>query len=110
MTALPTLKQLQYLVAVCVHLNFTRAAKSCFVTQSTLSAGLKELEDILGAQLVERDRQTVLMTPAGSEAVERARHTCGRARSDRLCGGQRPDHVRSITLGGDPYYRAVFTA
>ena len=73
MTALPSLKQLQYLVALAQHLNFTRAAESCFVTQSTLSAGLKELEAVLGAQLVERDRQTVLMTATGNEVAERAR-------------------------------------
>ena len=73
MTALPSLKQLQYLVALAQQLNFTRAAQSCFVTQSTLSAGLKELEVVLGAQLVERDRQTVLMTATGSEVAERAR-------------------------------------
>ena len=73
MSALPTLKQLQYLVALSAHLNFTRAAEACFVTQSTLSAGLKELEDILGAQLVERDRQSVLMTPIGLDIAARAR-------------------------------------
>ena len=73
MTALPSLKQLHYLVAVSEQLNFTRAAQSCFVTQSTLSAGLKELEKVLGEQLVERDRQTVLMTQIGLEVTERAR-------------------------------------
>lgn len=73
MTALPSLKQLQYLVALSEQLNFTRAAESCFVTQSTLSASLRELEDILGVKLVERDRQTVLMTPLGQEIAGRAR-------------------------------------
>ena len=73
MTALPSPKQLHYLVALSEHLNFTRAAQSCFVTQSTLSAGLKELEDVLGARLVERDRQTVLMTRIGLEVAKRAR-------------------------------------
>ena len=73
MTPLPTIKQLQYLVALAQQLSFTRAAQSCFVTQSTLSAGLKELEAVLGAQLVERDRQSVLMTPTGREVAERAR-------------------------------------
>ncbi len=73
MTVLPSLKQLQYLIALAEQLNFTRAAESCFVTQSTLSAGLKELESQLGAQLVERDRQTVLMTPIGLEIAQRAR-------------------------------------
>lgn len=73
MAALPSLRQLQYLVALSEQLNFTRAAESCFVTQSTLSAALKELEALLGASLVERDRQTVLMTPTGSAVVARSR-------------------------------------
>jgi LysR family hydrogen peroxide-inducible transcriptional activator len=73
MNPTPTLKQLQYLVALSEQLNFTRAAETCFVTQSTLSAGLKELERLLGTQLLERDRQTVLMTPIGAEVAERAR-------------------------------------
>ncbi|MBE0619108.1 MAG: LysR family transcriptional regulator [Burkholderiales bacterium] len=73
MAALPSLRQLGYLAALAQHLNFTRAAAACFVTQSTLSAGLKELEATLGASLVERDRQSVMMTPLGLEVVERAR-------------------------------------
>lgn len=73
MATLPSLRQLGYLVALAQHLNFTRAAAACFVTQSTLSAGLKELEAILGATLVERDRQSVLMTPLGLDVAGRAR-------------------------------------
>ena len=73
MPALTSFKQLQYLVALSDCLNFTRAAENCFVTQSTLSAGLKELEETLGVRLVERDRQSVLMTPVGEEVTKRAR-------------------------------------
>jgi LysR family transcriptional regulator, hydrogen peroxide-inducible genes activator len=73
MTTLTSLKQLHYLVALSETLSFTRAAEACFVTQSTLSAGLKELEDALGTRLAERDRQTVLMTPIGLEVARRAR-------------------------------------
>lgn len=73
MIPLTSLKQLSYLIALSEHLNFTRAAQACFVTQSTLSAGLKELEDALDVRLVERDRQTVIMTPAGVEVAQRAR-------------------------------------
>jgi LysR family hydrogen peroxide-inducible transcriptional activator len=72
MSALPSLRQLKYLVAVAQHLNFTRAAESCFVSQSTLSTGLKELEQTMGAQLIERDRQNVSVTPLGEEIVARA--------------------------------------
>jgi len=73
MPALPSLRQLQYLVAIAEHLNFTRAAEACFVTQSTLSAGLKELETVLGAQVVERDRRSVVLTPLGREIAARAK-------------------------------------
>jgi LysR family hydrogen peroxide-inducible transcriptional activator len=71
--ALPSLRQLRYLVVLSETRNFTRAAEACFVTQSTLSAGLKELEATLGAQLVERDRQSVRMTPVGEAVTDRAR-------------------------------------
>lgn len=67
-----SLKQLSYLLAVSETLNFTRAAQTCFVTQSTLSGGIAELERTLGVQLVERDRQRVALTPAGLEVVKRA--------------------------------------
>ena len=92
MSALPTLKQLQYLVALSAQLNFTRAAEACFVTQSTLSAGLKELEEILGAQLVERDRQSVLMTPIGLDIAARARNIVAATQDlvDRAAGVEEP--------------------
>jgi len=70
---LPTLRQLQYLVAVHDHRHFGRAAEACFVTQSTLSAGIQELEKLLGRALLERSRQGIRFTPPGKEIVERAR-------------------------------------
>lgn len=73
MPSLPSLKQMRYLLALAEHLNFTRAAQACFVSQSTLSTGLKELETTLGVQLVERDKQTVSLTQIGEEVVARAR-------------------------------------
>ena len=73
MAYLPSLRQLSYLVALAKELNFTRAAENCFVGQSTLSAGLKELEESLGVQLFERDRQNVSITPAGLEVLGRAK-------------------------------------
>ena len=45
---MPTLKQLQYLVALKQHGQFGKAADSCYVTQSTLSAGIRELESLIG--------------------------------------------------------------
>jgi LysR family hydrogen peroxide-inducible transcriptional activator len=71
-TYLPTLKQLQYLVALRDHGHFGKAAESCFVTQSTLSAGLRELESLIGVTLVERTRRVVRFTPLGLRMAEKA--------------------------------------
>lgn len=68
----PTLKQLQYLVALKEHGHFGRAAESCFVTQSTLSAGIRELETLIGTTLVERTRRVVRFTALGDRIVEKA--------------------------------------
>jgi len=73
MTHLPTLRQLAYLVELSERLNFRVAAEAQFVTQSTLSAGIKELETILGVQLVERDRRHVRLTTVGEEVAARGR-------------------------------------
>ncbi len=67
-----SLKQLAYLLAVRDTLNFTRAAEQCFVTQSSLSGGLAELERSLDLKLVERSRQHVAMTPLGEAVCIRA--------------------------------------
>jgi LysR family hydrogen peroxide-inducible transcriptional activator len=72
MVYLPTLKQLQYLTALHIHRHFGHAADACFVTQSTLSAGLRELESLLGVQLVERTRRVVQFTPLGETVVAKA--------------------------------------
>jgi LysR family hydrogen peroxide-inducible transcriptional activator len=70
---LPTLKQLQYLVALEDHGHFGRAADACAVTQSTLSAGVKELESLIGVTLVERTRRVVRFTPSGRGIAAKAR-------------------------------------
>jgi len=69
---LPTIKQLQYLVALRQHGHFGKAADACFVTQSTLSAGLRELETLLGVTLVERTRRVVRFTPLGRKVSDKA--------------------------------------
>jgi LysR family transcriptional regulator, hydrogen peroxide-inducible genes activator len=72
-TFLPTLKQLQYLVALKDHGHFGKAAESCFVTQSTLSAGIRELETLIGLIIVERNRRVVRFTQIGDRIVDKAR-------------------------------------
>ena len=68
----PTMKQLQYLVALREHGHFGRAAEACYVTQSTLSAGLRELETLLGVTLVERTRRVVRFTALGERIADKA--------------------------------------
>ncbi|MGH8138630.1 MAG: LysR substrate-binding domain-containing protein [Steroidobacteraceae bacterium] len=67
------LKDLRYLVAVADSRHFGRAAQRCFVSQPTLSAQLKKLEDDLGVQLIERQPNNVTLTEAGEQIVARAR-------------------------------------
>ena len=68
----PTIKQLQYLVALRQHGHFGKAADSCFVSQSTLSAGIRELETALNAVLVERTKRVVRFTPLGLKISDKA--------------------------------------
>ena len=73
MPASPSLRQLSYLVELADRLSFRAAAEAQFVTQSTLSAGIKDLESVLGVQLVERDQHHVRLTAIGEEVVSRSR-------------------------------------
>ncbi len=70
---MPTLRQFRYLVALADQLNFRRAADVCHVSQPTLSDQIRELEERLRVQLVERSRRRVVLTPIGREVVEKAR-------------------------------------
>jgi LysR family hydrogen peroxide-inducible transcriptional activator len=67
------LKDLRYLIAVADTRHFGRAAERCFVSQPTLSAQLKKLEEYLGVQLIERAPRRVALTAAGEAIVGRAR-------------------------------------
>lgn len=75
---LPTLRQLQYLKLLAEHGSFSRAAEAAHVSQPALSAGVQELERILGAPVVERTRGAVLLTAVGAEAVKRAEDVLAR--------------------------------
>ena len=67
-----TLTELKYIVAVARERHFGRAAKACFVSQSTLSIGVKKLEEELGTVLFERGRNEVSLTPKGEQIIEQA--------------------------------------
>ena len=105
MVNLPTFRQLEHLVLLAEHGHFGRAAAACHVTQSTLSASIKELENILQASLVDRTKRRVLLTPLGRDIVERARRIlrggedlveAARAESEPLSGTLRMGVVPTI--------------
>ncbi|MEM0985770.1 MAG: LysR substrate-binding domain-containing protein [Pseudomonadota bacterium] len=69
----PTLRQLQFLTAIAETGSFSRAAEHCHVTQPTLSNAIKEVETLLGIQLVERHARGIELTAAGEIAADRAK-------------------------------------
>ena len=73
MVNLPSLRHLRHFTALDDQRHFGRAAEACHVTQSTLSASIKELEGLLETVLVDRSRRRVVLTPIGIETAERAR-------------------------------------
>lgn len=71
---LPPIRQLQYLVALQEQLHFGNAARELNVTQSTLSTGIRELENTLGVVLVERTNKSVSFTELGTRIADRSRY------------------------------------
>lgn len=67
------LRHLRSFVTVAEHLNFTRAAEQLFIAQQALSAQIRQLEDRIGVQLLERNSRSVRLTPAGETLYGRAR-------------------------------------
>jgi LysR family hydrogen peroxide-inducible transcriptional activator len=74
-----TLTELKYVVAVANERHFGRAAEKSFVSQPSLSASIKNLEEELGVQIFERGKGEVLITPIGEEVVAQARRALDEA-------------------------------
>ena len=72
-THLPTVKQLRYFVALAEHRHFGKAAAACHVSQSAFSVAIRELETLLGANLVDRTNRKVTITATGREVAARAK-------------------------------------
>src|SRR6185295_11215520 len=107
MPTLPTLRQLAYLVELSERLNFRVAAEAQFVTQSTLSSGIKELETLLGVQLVERDHRSVRLTAVGADVVARARAAGGGHRPGGSGPPGDPSAVRTAAPRRHPHRRPL---
>jgi len=99
----PSLRQLEYAVAVADHRSFRRAATACQVTQPALSTQIAQLERDIGTQIFERDRRRVLVTAAGEELIARARRILGEV--DELvegAGTHREPLTGTVRLGVIP--------
>jgi DNA-binding transcriptional LysR family regulator len=73
--------KLEFLIAIAQEKHFGRAAEACGVTQPTLSAGVKHLEDVLGVMLVRRGSRFLGFTPEGERVLEWARRITGDVRA-----------------------------
>src|ERR1700745_4317315 len=90
-----TLRQLRYFDALVRHGHFGRAAEACSISQPALSMQIREMEDALGGELIERRTRQVALTKFGEELVQRVRDILrsvdelgdfARASRDRLAG------------------------
>jgi LysR family hydrogen peroxide-inducible transcriptional activator len=100
---MPTLRQLEYLVAVADLQNFGRAADACHVSQPTLSQQLRALEDRLGVALIERRASGAELTPIGREITARARRLLIEAQDIRDLARRAGEHlVGTLRFGVTP--------
>jgi len=97
MSQLPTVRQLQYFSALARHQHFGRAAEACFVSQPAFSVAIRELETLLGVQLVDRTRRQVTITPLGEEIATQAR-LCLREIADLVALAERRQGMLSGPL------------
>lgn len=69
-----TITQLQYVLAVAEHKNFTLAAEKCFVTQPTLSMQIQKIEEELNVQIFDRSKKPIQLTDIGQKIVNQAKN------------------------------------
>lgn len=86
-----TLTELRYIVAVAQTRHFGRAAERCFISQPTLSVGIKKLEEELGVQIFERGSNEVTVTPVGKLVVEQAQRVLEEAQQIKELAAQGKD-------------------
>lgn len=97
------LRDWEYFVAVAELKHFGKAAEACHVSQPTLSAQLKKLEQYLGVNMVERDSKRVWLTPIGEEMAVRARRLLAEAQGlKQLARSQHNPLAGDIRLGAFP--------
>ena len=91
-----TLTELRYVVAVAEARHFGRAAERCFVSQPSLSASVKNLEEELGVRLFERGKRGVFLTAAGEQIVAQARRALEEAARVKTVARQGRDPLQGV--------------
>ena len=103
MSALPSMRQLRYFVALAETRHFRRAADAVGISQPSLSLQIGNLEDLLGTQLIERGRGPVTLTPVGREVLALARRTLDDAQEILdVTAAMRGGLSGTIRLGASP--------
>src|SRR6218665_3655330 len=82
------LQQLEYIIAVDRHRHFAAAARSCFITQPTLSMMIQKLEEELGLKIFDRGKQPVEPTREGAEIIRRAKAVLARVQHLKEYAGE----------------------
>ncbi len=97
------LRHLRYFIALAENLSFTRAAQALYISQSTLSQQISDLEDELGAQLFERSHRKVELTDAGRALLKEAREIVEQAEHlpDAVHGADGREERRALKIGFD---------
>ncbi len=98
-----TLTELKYIVALAQECHFGKAAERCFVSQPTLSVGVKKLEDELGVAIFERSKSAVRVTPLGTKVIEQAQKVLEEASCIKTIASEGKDQLASPLRIGTIY-------
>ena len=101
------LRHIRYLLAVAEHRNFTRAAQALHISQPTLSQQIRQLEEALGALLLDRTGRSIRLTDAGEAYVSHARRALQQLESGKRAISDVQDLSRGVLhIAATPTFRA----
>jgi LysR family hydrogen peroxide-inducible transcriptional activator len=103
------LRDLKYIVEVAREKNFARASAKVFVSQPALSMQIKKLEETLGVEIFERDKQNFLITPVGAEIIKKAEIILQESEEIKMIAKNSKDpHKGEIRIGAFPTVASYF--
>lgn len=94
------MRQLKYFISAATHLNFTKAARACFVVQTAMTQQIANLEKELDVKLFERQSRGLALTPAGEAFLQEAREIVARVqRAQERMAAQKDDYTALLRVG-----------